>query len=128
MLTRSVARRSPLPLAPASLALLALVAVAVPAVLPSARAAEKEPKETLYLDPIDVNVPPIASDKSVKYDYDIVYVRAKRAGDTVHKEFFAEIARPVYMQPGADLMLLPPDGTEEVLVPAGDKGAVVDPV
>src|SRR5687768_8808057 len=26
-----------------------------------------------YLDPIDLNVPPIATDKSVKYDYDIVY-------------------------------------------------------
>src|SRR4051794_13728049 len=107
MLTRSVARRNSARLAPASLALLALAAVAVPAVLPTARAADKsaergrEPKEPFSLPPIAVTVPPIASDKTVSYDYDIVYVRAKRAGDAVHKEFFTEIARPVYMQPGA---------------------------
>src|SRR4051812_32441994 len=57
----------------------------------AAFAAEKE-KEKLYLDPINVNVPDIASDKSVRYDYDIVYVRAHRAGDTTHKEFYPEIA------------------------------------
>ena len=44
--------------------------------------AEKE-KEKQYLDPINVTVPHISSDPSVKYDYDIVYVRAKRAGDKV---------------------------------------------
>ncbi len=86
---------------------------------------EKEPQ---FLAPIDVNVPHVGTDKSIRYDYDIVYVRARRAGDTVHKEFFTEIARPVFMQPGADLMLLHPDGTEEVLVNAGDKSAVIDPV
>ena len=30
--------------------------------------------EKLYLDPINVNPPHISTDKSVKYDYDIVYV------------------------------------------------------
>ena len=85
-------------------------------------------KETLYLGPIDVKVPHVSTDPTVKLDYDIVYVRAKRLGDVVHKEFFTEIARPVYMQPGADLMLLHPDGAEEVLVAAGEKGAVQDPV
>ena len=39
-----------------------------------------DPDEQLFLDPIDVNVPHISTDKSVKYDYDIVYVRAPRAG------------------------------------------------
>ncbi len=91
------------------------------------RAAEKEPPEKQYLDPINVEVPSISTDKSVKYDYDIVYVRGKRAGDTNHQEFFTEIARPVYMKPGADLMLLHPDGTEDVLVAAGEKGGVGDP-
>jgi hypothetical protein len=84
--------------------------------------------EPRFLDPIDVVVPPIASDKSVKYDYDIVYCRAKRAGDTTHKRFYTEIATPVYEQPGVDLMLLHPDGTEEVLLAADDETAVTDPV
>ncbi|HET6251364.1 MAG TPA: hypothetical protein VFE47_27010 [Tepidisphaeraceae bacterium] len=83
-------------------------------------------KEKLYLDAIDVQPKPIHQDHSVKYDYDIVYVRAHRAGDK-HLEFYTEIARPVYMQPGADLMLLHPDGSEELLV-SGGSGAVQDPV
>ena len=88
----------------------------------------EEAKEVLYPGPIDVRPKPIRDDKSVKYDYDIVYVRAGRAGDHVHKEFYPEIARPVFMAPGADLMLLHPDGSEEVLVAGGEKGAVQDPV
>ena len=68
---------------------------------------EKGPK---YLDPIDVNVPHVSTDKSVKYDYDIVYVRAQRAGDKVHKRFYTDFSQPVTMEPGADLMLLHPDG------------------
>ena len=85
-------------------------------------------KEPLFLEPINVNVPAIATDGAVRYDYDIVYVRAQRAGDTVQKPFYMEIARPVYMTPNADLMLLHPDGSEEVLVSSGVKGAVQDPV
>ncbi len=85
-------------------------------------------KEKLYLDPINIHPRPIHEDASIKYDYDIVYVRAHRTGDHVQKEFYTEIARPVYMQPGADLMLLHPDGSEEVLVSGGEKGAVQDPI
>src|SRR5207245_206915 len=77
-------------------------------------------KEKLFLDPIDVQPKPIRQDPSVKYDYDIVYVRAHRAGDTTHQSFYTEIARPVFMKPGADLMLLHPDGSEEVLVAGGE--------
>src|SRR5262249_3533531 len=62
-----------------------------------------------------------------KYDYDIVYVRAKRAGDKVHKRFYTDFSQPVTMEPGADLMLLHPDGKEELLVAGGD-GAVTDPM
>jgi hypothetical protein len=109
---------------PRSLAILFLIAAAAAIALNDPAA---EP-EKLYLDPIDVTVPPIADDASVHYDYDIVYVRAHRAGDTVHKEYYTEIARPVYLQPGADLMLLHPDGSEEALVAGGEKGAVQDPV
>src|SRR6185437_7097311 len=41
---------------------------------PTTKRAAK-PQERLYLDPIDVNLLPLAADKSVHYDYDIVYVR-----------------------------------------------------
>ena len=85
-------------------------------------------EEQLYPDPINVNVPPIASDKSVKYDYDIVYVRAQRDGDKIHKRYYTDIATPVTMEPGADLMLLHPDGSEELLVAGGEEGAITDPV
>lgn len=85
------------------------------------------PEPQLYLDPIDVAVPALASDKSVTIDYDIVYVRADRAGDEQHKRFFADFSQPVTMEPGADLMLLHPDGTEEMLIDGGI-GSVTDPV
>ena len=84
-------------------------------------------KEDKYLDPIDVTVPPVATDKTVRIDYDIVYVRAPRAGDHTHKRFFADFSAPVTMEPGADLMLLHADGSEELLVKGGD-GSVTDPV
>src|SRR5262245_57146348 len=90
-------------------------------------AAGQPKKETKYLDPINVEVPHIATDKGIKYDYDIAYVRAPRAGDKVHKRFFTDFSAPVTMEPGADLMLLHPDGSEEVLVKGGD-GSVTDPV
>jgi hypothetical protein len=76
--------------------------------------------------PLNVKPPPISTDKSIKYDYDIVYVRAPRAGDKVAKRFYTEIAGPAFMMPGADLMLLHPDGSEEVLFKGG-KGSVTDP-
>jgi hypothetical protein len=89
--------------------------------------AQEPRKEAKFLDPINVNVPRIQTDKSIKYDYDIVYVRAPRAGDKVHKRFFTDFSSPVTMEPGADLMLLHPDGKEELLVKGGD-GSVTDPV
>ncbi len=90
-------------------------------------AGSQEKKEQLFLDPINVTVPPISTDKTIKYDYDIVYVRAPRAGDKVHKRFFTDFSSPVTLEPGADLMLLHPDGSEELLVKGGD-GSVTDPV
>ena len=65
--------------------------------------------------PINVKPPHVATDKSVKLDYDIVYVRAPRKGDDGGTNW-AEIAHPRLMDAGADLMLLHPDGSEEVLV------------
>ena len=46
--------------------------------------------------------------------YDIVYVRQPRFGDDVNTTW-PEIFHPGRMDPGADLMLLHPDGSEELL-------------
>jgi len=89
--------------------------------------ATSQQKEPLFTEEIDVNVPHISTDASVNYDYDIVYVRAPRAGDEVHKRFYLDFSSPVVMEPGADLMLLHPDGSEELLVEGG-QGSITDPV
>jgi hypothetical protein len=94
--------------------------------LSGSTAAAGEQRERLYREPIDLQVPPISSDPSVRYDYDIAYVRAPRRGDRA-RSFWAEIAHPTLMDAGADLMLLHPDGTEEVLVKAEEGCAVADP-
>ncbi|MGH7786221.1 MAG: hypothetical protein ACRERC_05105, partial [Candidatus Binatia bacterium] len=57
--------------------------------------------------------------------YDIVYVRQPRFGDT-NNTTWPEVAHPASLEPGADLMLLRPNGSQEVLV-AGGVGAVTDP-
>ncbi len=72
-----------------------------------------------------VNVPPVSSDPAVSIDYDIVYVRAPRFGDEKPTRW-AEVMNPLAVDAGTDLMLLHPDGSEELLV-AGGVGAVADP-
>lgn len=107
-------------------ACLALVPAARPPLAGPAPAAEPVKPAEPGRRPLDVSVPPIASDPSVKLDYDIVYVRARRAGATIHKRFFTDFSQPVTLEPGADLMLLHPDGREELLV-AGGNGSITDP-
>ncbi len=72
----------------------------------------------------------LESDPSVKVDYDIVYVRAPRfvAGSDgrLRPSAWPEIAHPTNIDPGYDLMVLHPDGSEEVLV-AGGEGSIADP-
>jgi hypothetical protein len=75
---------------------------------------------------LNVEPPPIARDSTVKYDYDIVYVRAPRHGDKQGSSW-TEVGHPRSMDPGADLMLLHPDGSEELLV-RGGQGSVTDPM
>src|SRR5216110_1780052 len=58
-------------------------------------------------------------------DYDIVYVRAPRFGDNQNSNW-PEVFNPGVMDAGADLMLLHPDGSEELLV-GGGRGSVTDP-
>jgi len=94
---------------------------------PAVAAAPTGKDEKLYLDPIKLASPAIASDPSVKYDYDIVYVRAPRFGDKGRTKW-TEIAHPALMDAGADLMLLHPDGSEEVLIKGGEDAAVTDPM
>ena len=57
-------------------------------------------------------------------NYDIVYVRQPRYGDNTNTTW-PEVFHPARLDPGADLMLLHPDGSEEVLV-AGGNGSVTD--
>jgi len=57
----------------------------------------------------------VAAPQDAGVDYDIVYVRYPRRGDTVHVEL-ADGENPYSIEPGADLMLLHPDGSEEILV------------
>jgi len=88
------------------------------------RAAEPEP---LFTDTLSTDIPHVSTDDEIRYDYDIVYVRADRAGDEVHKRYYTDFSQPVTLEPGADLMLLHPDGSEELLVDGGE-GSVTDPV
>lgn len=103
---------------------LCAVVLLLPALVP---VSGQPPKEKLYLDPLNVEIPHIGTDQSIQYDYDIVYVRALRAGDEIHKRYYTDFSQPVTMEPGADLMLLRPDGREELLVAGGD-GAITDPM
>src|SRR5262249_18343893 len=68
---------------------------------------------------IDPRPKPLASDPSVKIDYDIVYVRAPRfvpgRNGKPRPSAWPEIAHPTNIDPGYDLMLLHPDGKEELL-------------
>jgi hypothetical protein len=84
------------------------------------RAEEKLPSIITNLTP-----KPIAKDPSVKYDFDIVYVRTPRKDGV--RSWWAEVGIPYKMDPGGDLMLLHPDGKEELLVAAGPDSSVADP-
>jgi len=93
------------------------------AVFPAALAAQTKNVHDASLDTVHPKA--IATDPTVKYDYDIVYVRAPRYGDKKGTRW-AEISNPFIGEPGSDLVLLHPDGSEEVLVAAG-KNCVADP-
>ncbi len=67
----------------------------------------------------------VAMPLAAAVDYDIVYVRQPRSGDQTITRW-PEVFHPAHGEPGADLMLLHPNGGEEVLV-AGGAGAVTDP-
>jgi len=56
-----------------------------------------------------------ATPQSIGINYDIVYVRYPRRGDSAVVEL-PDGENPYAIEPGADLMLLHPDGSEEILV------------
>src|SRR4051812_8193167 len=89
-------------------------------------ARSQDGKDKPFAAPLSIDPQPIAQDASVKYDFDIVYVRAPRKrADGIAK--WAEVGDPRTMEPGADLMLLHPDGTEEILVPVKPEESICDP-
>src|SRR5690348_9802131 len=96
--------KTSLPLA-CSLAVVTLAALSAPA---------QKKEEQRFAGPLSLDVPHVSKDDSVKLDYPIVYVRAPRRNDGRSK--WAEVGDPRSMEPGADLVLLQPDGKEEVLV------------
>ncbi|MGY8769132.1 MAG: HzsA-related protein [Pirellulales bacterium] len=79
-----------------------------------------------YPETLNLDIPRLSEDSSITYDFPIIYVRVPRKGDN-EKSTWTEIAHPVLMDSGGDLMLLQPDGSEEVLVASG-KGSITDPV
>jgi len=109
-----------------TLVIIVLLGGAMLSISPPLAAQDKPLQRPLRVDPA-----PIASDKSIKYDYDIVYVRAPRtAKDKSGKERLAMVwpdaSEPLNMHASTDLMLLHPDGKDEMLV-AGAGGAIADP-
>ncbi len=98
----------------------------------SLAAAAAPADEQLPQGPLDCQPKPIAADPTIKYDYDIVYVRAPRFEKEKGPKGqdrptrWAEVGHPTAAPAGADLLLLHPDGSEEVLIQAG-KASVQDP-
>jgi len=86
----------------------------------------KPPQRPLRMEP-----PHFSTDSTVKIDYDIVYVRAPRfvkgnGGKDFAAQVWPDTGHPFHLSAPTDLMLLHPNGSEEVLV-AGGKGAIADP-
>jgi hypothetical protein len=109
----------------------AIFVVATSLVAPPAAAAAQESGYTPPQRPLRVEPAAVSSDKSVGYDYDIVYVRAPRVakgrdGKDVSAEVWPDAGDPGGLRAPTDLMVLHPDGSEDVLVEGGD-GAIADP-
>lgn len=86
----------------------------------------QDPQAKRFLGPLKMEVPHIGTDSSVTYDFPIVYVRAPRRSPD-GKSKWAEVGDPRSMEPGADLVILYPDGKQEVLVEVNEKESIADP-
>ena len=80
----------------------------------------------------DQNVlpPDISTDKTVKFDYPIVYVRVARPYPASYAGIndLNQAGLPQTNPPGAELRLLHPDGRDESLVPVEAHESITDPV
>ena len=107
------------------LAVLAVVVAVGASLLGSPEPATQAPSSPA-VSRFDVEPAAIRSDPTVRYDYDIVYVRAPRRGDD-DQIAWADVFAPLQAEPGSDLVLLHPDGREEVLVATGAEHAIASP-
>jgi hypothetical protein len=76
-----------------------------------------------------VTTPPgavVQAQQAGSVPYPLVYVRAPRLGDTTLTHW-PEVMNAIRQEPGSDLILRQPSGSEEVLFAAGN-GGVMDPV
>jgi hypothetical protein len=87
---------------------------------------QEQQKQKQYLGTLNMKVPSIASDASVKYDFPIVYVRVPRRSPDGRSRW-TEVGHPRTMEPGAELVILYPDGKQQVLVEVNEKESVTDP-
>ena len=71
--------------------------------------------------------PPSANPRDVGIDYDIVVCRMPNAGNQERNAFPDAANMSLYVGRGTQLVLIHPDGGEEVLFDPGPNGAVVDP-
>ena len=73
--------------------------------------------------PLNVRPPHISTDKSVPYDYPIVYVRVPRPypKEYCHLNHLNQAGLHQTNAPGAELRLLHPDGRDESLVAVGPR-------
>ncbi len=85
----------------------------------SAEPAKAQPARKRAAAPVLVNCTPDV------VPYDIVYVHAPRYGDTTNTSW-PDTTRPMQPDPGADLRLLHPNCTEEVLFPLPKHQGIVD--
>jgi mono/diheme cytochrome c family protein len=123
----SISKRKRAAVAAFVLPLLVGAAVLLTGQPPAAAAPEDKPPQR----PLRVDPPHVSTDKTVNYDYDIVYVRAPRTvkggdGQDRPAPVWPDAGNPEGLHAPTDLMLLHPDGSEEVLVEGG-KGGVADP-
>jgi Hydrazine synthase alpha subunit middle domain len=78
---------------------------------------------------VNVRPPSISTDKSIQYDYPIVYVRVPRPypKEYCHLNHLNQAGLHQTNAPGAELRLLHPDGRDESLVAVGPQESITDP-
>jgi hypothetical protein len=103
-------------------ALFVMLALGWPILVAEEPATDAVRQELIVRERYNMEPPHFSKDATLKIDYDIVYVRAP-----LHKYVWPDVGAPVLVEPGADLMLLHPDGKEELLIEGGSKGSVADP-